>query len=66
MNAEELRSRTKWFTVRVMNVVAALPDNAQGRVIAYQLMKSGGSEGRTNAPFAALAHGRISSTSSAS
>jgi four helix bundle protein len=45
MNAEELRSSTKRFTIRVMNVVAALPDNAQGRVIAYQLMKSGGSVG---------------------
>jgi four helix bundle protein len=45
MNAEELRSRTKRFTVRVMNVVSALPDNAQGRVIGYQLMKSGGSVG---------------------
>jgi four helix bundle protein len=45
MNAEELRARTKRFTLRVMRVVAALPDNAQGRVIAYQLMKSGGSVG---------------------
>lgn len=45
MNAEQLRSRTKQFTLRVMNVVAALPDNAQGRVISYQLMKSGSSVG---------------------
>jgi four helix bundle protein len=45
VTAEELRARTKRFTLRVMNVVAALPDNAQGRVIGYQLMKAGGSVG---------------------
>src|SRR5688572_14116997 len=45
MNPEQLRARTKQFTLRVMNVVAALPDNAQGRVIAHQLMKSGSSVG---------------------
>lgn len=45
MNAEQLRVRTKQFTLRVMNVVAALPDNAQGRVISNQLMKSGSSVG---------------------
>ncbi|MBA4189450.1 MAG: four helix bundle protein [Planctomycetaceae bacterium] len=45
MNAEQMRLRTKQFTLRVLRVVAALPDNAQGRVIAYQLMKSGTSVG---------------------
>ena len=45
MNADQLRARTKQFTLRVMNVVAALPDNAQGRVVQYQLMKSGSSVG---------------------
>jgi four helix bundle protein len=40
-----MRRRTKQFTLRVMNVVAALPDTAAGRVIAYQLMKSGSSVG---------------------
>jgi four helix bundle protein len=45
MNAEELRARTKRFTLRVMKLVAALPDNAQGRVTGYQLMKAGGSVG---------------------
>ncbi len=45
MNAEELRARTKRFTLRVMKVVAALPDDAQGRVIGYQLMKAGSSVG---------------------
>lgn len=45
MNADQLRARTKQFTLRVMNVVAALPDNARGRVVQYQLMKSGSSVG---------------------
>ena len=45
MTPEEMRRRTKLFTLRVMKVVAALPDNAQGRVVAYQLMKSGSSVG---------------------
>jgi len=45
MNAVELRTRTKQFTLRILKVVAALPENAQGRVIAYQLMKVGSSVG---------------------
>lgn len=45
MTAEELRARTKQFTLRVLKVVGALPDNAQGRVISYQLMKAGSSVG---------------------
>jgi four helix bundle protein len=45
MHAAELRARTKQFTLRVLRVVAALPDNAQGRVIGYQLMKAGSSVG---------------------
>ncbi|MBX9625262.1 MAG: four helix bundle protein [Gemmataceae bacterium] len=45
MTPDELRQRTKQFTLRVMKVVAALPDNAQGRVVAYQLMKAGSSVG---------------------
>jgi four helix bundle protein len=45
MTPDELRQRTKRFTLRVMKVVAALPDNAQGRVIANQLMKAGSSVG---------------------
>lgn len=43
MTPDELRNRSKKFALRVMNVVAALPDNAQGRVISYQLMKAGSS-----------------------
>jgi four helix bundle protein len=45
MSPEELRQRTKQFTLRVMKVVEALPDTPQGRVIAHQLMKAGSSVG---------------------
>lgn len=41
MTPEDLRQRTKLFALRVMRVVVALPETAQGRVIAHQLMKSG-------------------------
>jgi four helix bundle protein len=45
MTTEEMRARTKQFTLRVMKVVSALPDNTQGRIISHQLMKSGSSVG---------------------
>jgi four helix bundle protein len=45
MTPEEMRKRTKQFTLRVMKVVAALPDNVRGRVVANQLMKAGSSVG---------------------
>jgi four helix bundle protein len=45
MTTEEMRERTKQFTLRVMKVVSALPDNTQGRIISHQLMKSGSSVG---------------------
>lgn len=45
MTADELRARTKQFTLRVLNLVAALPDTAAGRVISYQLAKSGSAVG---------------------
>jgi four helix bundle protein len=45
MNADELRKRTKQFTLRVLRVVEALPNNPQGHVIAYQLTKAGSSVG---------------------
>jgi four helix bundle protein len=45
VDAAELRARTKRFTLRVMNVVTALPDDPRGRVIAHQLMKAGSSVG---------------------
>jgi four helix bundle protein len=45
VDAAQLRSRTKLFPLRVMNVVTALPNDARGRVIEYQLMKAGSSVG---------------------
>jgi four helix bundle protein len=45
MTPEELRARTKQFTLRVLKVVTALPDTTPGRVIGNQLMKAGSSVG---------------------
>jgi four helix bundle protein len=45
MTTEEMRARTKQFTLRVMRVISALPESAQGRIISHQLMKAGSSVG---------------------
>ncbi|MGB1259006.1 MAG: four helix bundle protein [Akkermansiaceae bacterium] len=45
MDKEEMKSRTKAFALRVLKVVKSLPDSAKGRVVAYQLAKSGTSVG---------------------
>lgn len=45
MDKEEMKSRTKAFALRVLKVVKSLPDSAEGRVVAYQLAKSGTSVG---------------------
>ena len=45
MNASELKARTQKFSLRVMKLVAALPDNVQGRAIGGQLIRSGMSVG---------------------
>ena len=45
MNAKELQQRTKQFALRVINVVAALPDTTAARVVGNQLVKSGTSVG---------------------
>jgi four helix bundle protein len=41
MTQDELKQRTKQFALRVMRLVAALPDNAIGRPIGNQLIRSG-------------------------
>lgn len=41
MDSGELKQRTKRYALWVIKLVDALPKNAIGRVIAYQLMKSG-------------------------
>ena len=41
MNEVELKQRTKQFALRVMKLVGALPDDAVGRPIGNQLIRSG-------------------------
>ena len=62
MNAEELKARTKKFALRVLKLVAALPNNVQGKAIGGQLVRSGTSvaanyraacRGRSRAEFIA-------------
>jgi four helix bundle protein len=43
--SEELKQRTKDFSLRVMKVVGALPNNMLGRAIGGQLIRSGTSVG---------------------
>ena len=45
MNSDELRNRTKKFSVRIIKLVAALPRNRAGDVLGRQLLKSGTSIG---------------------
>jgi four helix bundle protein len=45
MDAEELKKRTKLFALRVLKLVAALPNNVQGRAIGNQLARAGTSVG---------------------
>lgn len=45
MNENELKTRTKQFGLRVMNLVAVLPKTAAGRSIGSQLVRSGTSVG---------------------
>src|SRR5579859_3325757 len=37
----DLKNRTKTFALRVLKVVRSLPPGAEGRVIGYQLLRSG-------------------------
>jgi four helix bundle protein len=41
MTEVELKKRTKQFALRVMKLVAALPENSVGRPIGSQLIRSG-------------------------
>ena len=45
MNENGLKTRTKQFGLRVMNLVAVLPKTAAGRAIGSQLVRSGTSVG---------------------
>ena len=41
MNAEELKTRSKKFSLRIFKLVAALPNSIQGRAIGSQLIRCG-------------------------
>ena len=41
MKPDDLKKRTKQFALRVLKLVAALPNNVQGRAIGNQLVRSG-------------------------
>jgi len=41
MTADELKTRTKQFALRILKLVAALPNTVQGRAIANQLVRAG-------------------------
>jgi four helix bundle protein len=45
MNEDELKQRTKQFSLRVMKLVSALPNSTEGRAIGNQLVPSGTSVG---------------------
>ena len=41
MKADDLKKRTKQFVLRILKLVAALPNNVQGRAIGSQLVRAG-------------------------
>jgi four helix bundle protein len=45
MDAEELKKRTKLFALRILKLVAVLPNNLSGRTVGGQLIRSGTSVG---------------------
>ena len=55
MTADELKKRTKQFGLRVLKLVAALPNTLAGRAIGGQLVRSGTSVG---ANYRAACRGR--------
>jgi len=45
MNPEDLKRRTKQFALRILKLVAALPNTVQGRAIGGQLVRAGAAVG---------------------
>lgn len=45
MDADDLKKRTKQFALRILKLASALPNTAEGRVVRFQLAKSGTSVG---------------------
>jgi four helix bundle protein len=58
MNEDELKQRTKQFSLRVMRLVAALPKSVEGKAIGNQLVRCGTSVG---ANYRAACRGRSKS-----
>jgi len=55
MNADDLKKRTKQFALRILKLVAALPNTIAGRAIGGQLVRAGTSVG---ANYRAACRGR--------
>jgi four helix bundle protein len=55
MNADDLKKRTKLFALRILKLVAALPNTVTGKAIGGQLVRSGTSVG---ANYRAACRGR--------
>src|SRR5882724_11234940 len=55
MNPEDLKRRTKQFALRILKLVAALPNTVQGRAIGGQLVRAGTAVG---ANYRAACRGR--------
>ena len=55
MDSDDLKKRTKRFALRILKLVAALPDTVQGRTIGGQLARAGTSVG---ANYRAACRGR--------
>ena len=55
MNADDLKRRTKQFALRVLKLIATLPNTVAGRAIGGQLVRSGSSVG---ANYRAACRGR--------
>jgi four helix bundle protein len=55
VDAEDLKKRTKQFALRILKLVAALPNSLQGRTVGGQLVRAGTSVG---ANYRAACRGR--------
>ena len=55
MNADDLKKRTKQFALRILKLVAALPNTVAGKAIGGQLVRAGTSVG---ANYRAACRGR--------
>jgi len=55
MSPDDLKSRTKQFALRILKLVAALPNTVEGRAIAGQLVRAGTAVG---ANYRAACRGR--------